>query len=106
MKTKRKVTGGGNGTPFTDEQLASILRHEKIHDKFNGKVPPGEFDDLEFWYTGSTGPIDWNWFRDATLKVAASKKRHSLHGPTWSEFPHNLADVEAVIRWRAANPRG
>ena len=107
MRGRKSSASIGNGSPFSDSQLESIRRHERVHDIINGKIKPepDEHDGIMWWYAGGKN-VDWPWFRDATAAVAANKKKHSIFGPTWSEFPHNVADVEAVIRWRAVNPRG
>lgn len=105
MKTKRKIAGGGNGTPFTDDQLAQIELHELFHEG----VRDDPMGDLIFVYAKRLKPGEvygWPWLLEITQNIESFNRKHSVYQPAWDEFPHSSADIAKVIAWRAGKPRG
>jgi hypothetical protein len=103
----RRMSNTGKGG-FTDFELRRIRLHEAAQDQRNGVAGSEEIaiGSLVYVYAKRAITASWHWLLETTRRLEVYNKKHSVHEPPWSEFPCTSADIDRIIRWRAANPRG
>ena len=110
---RRTDSAGSGPRGFSADQLATIDRHELMQDYKNGvrnltDAEKASIGSLKFVYAKARhGDASWGFLRAATERAG---KYNKIHDPlaridVWEHWPKSVADIDAIIAWRARNPR-